>query len=434
MPAHGTADAPVRIDPAVKLDAGAYGTLTGRLVGTGAHGVRVTVPFGAHLEVPSADLTVKGLDRHGDPAASPSAFQLFDDHRDTAMRYTLGYPDAGSTTIRVPLGTYALSALIMTRDEPGNIGSVASVSQLYRPEVTVSGDTAVTLDARAAERIAWDTERASRPSGFAIGLTYGLDGTGRLLAGYATSVPSYAKAIYAQPVRHAEKATFLASARQTAPLARFTSGGGRVLDPLPVQKATEFDGKGTAEVVAIGKGTDADFAAHDLTGKVALVDAGPGGGNAYTWDPAAAKAGAAGVLAAVPDSEGRFQITGPEGVFRRPPSPGTTRSSSRPRPRGRVRQRSAGPAPRPPGARTSTTWRSSRRRRSGPAPSGCATAGSPSPTPATTRSRPAVTPRTGPTYRSACPACPPCGRAAPHCRCAPRSSAPSSSRHRAARA
>ncbi|MHC3814662.1 S8 family serine peptidase [Streptomyces sp. DT9] len=313
VPAHGTADAPVRIDPAVKLDAGAYGTLTGRLVGTGAHGVRVTVPFGAHLEVPSADLTVKGLDRHGDPAASPSAFQLFDDHRDTAMRYTLGYPDAGSTTIRVPLGTYALSALIMTRDEPGNIGSVASVSQLYRPEVTVSGDTTVTLDARAAERIAWDTERASRPSGFAIGLTYGLDGTGRLLAGYATSVPSYAKAIYAQPVRHAEKATFLASARQTAPLARFTSGGGRVLDSLPVQKATEFDGKGTAEVVAIGKGTDADFAAHDLTGKVALVDAGPGGGNAYTWDPAAAKAGAAGVLAAVPDSEGRFQITGPEG-------------------------------------------------------------------------------------------------------------------------
>ncbi|MFI7364944.1 S8 family serine peptidase [Streptomyces sp. NPDC050149] len=313
VPANGTADVPVRIDPAAKLDAGDYGTLTGRLVGTGAHGVRVTVPFGVHLEVPSADLTVKGLDRHGDPAASPSAFQLFDDHRDTAKRYTLGYPAAGSTTIRVPLGTYSLSGLIMTRDEPGNIGSVASVSQLYRPELTVSGDTTVTLDARDAERVAWDTDRASRPNGFAIGLTYGLDSTGRLLAGYATSVPSYAKEIYAQPVRHADKVAFLASARQTAPLARFTSGGGRVLDSLPVQKATEFDGKGTAEVVAIGKGTDADFAAHDLKGKVALVDAGTGGGNAYTWDAAAVKAGAAGVLAAVPDSRGRFQITGPEG-------------------------------------------------------------------------------------------------------------------------
>ncbi|MGW0785724.1 S8 family serine peptidase [Streptomyces sp. NPDC002913] len=314
VPANGTADVPVRIDPAAKLDAGDHGTLTGRLVGTGAHGVRVTVPFGVHLEVPSADLTVKGLDRHGDPAASPSAFQLFDDHRDTARRFTLGYPAAGSTTIRVPLGTYSLSGLIMTRDEPGNVGNVASVSQLYRPELTLSGDTTVMLDARDAERVAWDTDRASRPSGFAIGLTYGLDETGRLLAGYATAVPSYTKEIYAQPVRRADKVTFLASVRQTAPLAQFTTGGGRVLDSLPVQKATEFDGRGSAEVVPIGKGTDAGFAAHDLKGKVALVEAGTGGGNAYIWAAAAAKAGATGVLAAVPDTKGRFQVTGPEGV------------------------------------------------------------------------------------------------------------------------
>ncbi|MCX5415561.1 S8 family serine peptidase [Streptomyces sp. NBC_00059] len=313
VPANGTADVPVRIDPAARLDAGDYGTLTGRLVGTGAHGVRVTVPFGVHLEVPSADLTVKGLDRHGDPASSLSTFQLFDDHRDSARRYTIGFPAAGSTTIRVPFGTYSLGGMIMTRDEPGDIGSVASVSQLYRPELTVSGDTTVTLDARDAEQVAWDTDRASRPNGYAMGLTYGLDDTGRILAGYATAVPSYVKAIYAQPVRRADKVTFLASARQTAPLARFTSGGGRVLDSLPVQKATEFDGKGTAEVVAIGKGTDANFAAHDLKDKVVLVDAGPGGGNAYAWDAAAGTAGAVGVLAAVPDSEGRFQITGPEG-------------------------------------------------------------------------------------------------------------------------
>ncbi|MFD4227475.1 S8 family serine peptidase [Streptomyces sp. NPDC058545] len=314
VPANGTAGVPVRIDPAAKLDAGEYGTLTGRLIGTGAHGVRVTVPFGVHMEVPSADLTVKGVDRHGDPASSPSAFQLLDDHRDTARRYVLGYPAAGSTTIRVPLGTYSLSGLVMTRDEPGDVGSVASVAQLYRPKLTVAGEATVTLDARDAERVSWDTDRASRPNGFAIGLTYGLDGTGRLLAGYATSIPAYTKAIYAQPVRHADKVTFLASARQTAPLARFTSGGGRALDSLPVQKGTEFDGKGSAEVVAIGKGTDANFAAHDLKGKIALVDAGPGGGNAYTWAVAAAKAGAAGVLGAVPDSKGRFQITGPEGA------------------------------------------------------------------------------------------------------------------------
>lgn len=314
VPAGGTAQVPLRIDPSVRLPAGAYGTVTGRLAGTARGGVRVVVPFGVHMEQPSADLTVKGLDRHGDPATSPSTFQVFDDHRDSAARYTMGYPTAGSTTIRVPLGTYALGGTVMTRDEPGNIGSVASVSQLYRPEVTVDGDTTVTLDARDAREISWDTDRPSQPNGFAIGVGFGLDDTRRLKAGYLAAVPSYVKGVYAQPVRRDERLTFLASARQTAPLARLTTAGGRVLDTLPMQKGTEFDGRGSADVVPIGKGTDANFAAHDLRGRIALVDAGVGGGNAFGWERAAQQAGAVGVLAAVPDTKGRFQVTGSEGV------------------------------------------------------------------------------------------------------------------------
>lgn len=314
VPANGTADVPVRIDPSARLDAGAYGTVTGRLVASGAHGVRVTVPFGVHMEEPSADLTVKGLDRHGDPAVSPSTFQVFDDHRDTADRYTLGYPEAGSTTVRVPLGTVAIGGVIMTRDAAGNVGNVASVSQLYDPEVKVTGDTVVTLDAREAQPVTWDTDRPSEPAGFALGTTFGLDESRKLLAGYITSVPSYTKEIYAQRATGDDRLTFLASARQTAPLAELSTPDGRVLDSLPLQKATEFDGKGSAEVVGIGKGTDENFAAHDLTGRIALVDAGTAGGNGYTWAKAAATAGAVGVLAAFPDTEGRFQLTGPEGV------------------------------------------------------------------------------------------------------------------------
>ncbi|MFJ8881956.1 S8 family serine peptidase [Streptomyces sp. NPDC102402] len=314
VPAHGDAGVPVRIDPSARLDAGDYGTVTGRLVGTGAHGTRVTVPFGVHMEEPSADLTVKGLDRHGDPVDSLSTFQLFDDHRDTAKRYTLGYSAAGSTTIRVALGTYALGGVIMTRDVAGNVGSVASVSQLYDAELKVTGDTAVTLDARDAREVSWDTDRPSEPAGFALGTTFGLDTSRKLLAGYVPTVPSYVKGIYAQRTSGDDRLTFLASARQVAPLAELSTPDGRVLDSLPLQKATEFDGKGSAEVVAVGKGTDENFAAHDLKGRIALVDAGTGGGNGYTWATAAAKAGAVGVLAAVPDTEGRFQMSGAEGV------------------------------------------------------------------------------------------------------------------------
>ncbi|WP_043181006.1 S8 family serine peptidase [Streptomyces sp. NRRL F-5123] len=314
VPAHGTADVPVVLDPGARLDSGDYGTVTGRLVATGARGVRVTVPFGAYLEPPSANLTVKGVDRHGDGAASPSTFQLFDDHRDTAKRYTLGYPAAGATTIRVPLGTYSLSGLIMTRDTAGNIGDVASVTQLYDPRVTVRGDTTVTLDARDAARISWRTDRPAQAQGYAVGLAVALDDARERKASYVESVPSYVKEIYAQKVPHAPDLTFLASVRETAPLAALTTGGGRTLDTLPVQMGTEFDGRGSAEVVPIGSGSDAAFAAADLRGKIALVDAGAGGGNGYTWQAAAAKAGAVGVLAAVPGTQGRFQVTGGAGV------------------------------------------------------------------------------------------------------------------------
>ncbi|MEV6109443.1 S8 family serine peptidase [Streptomyces sp. NPDC051940] len=313
VPAGGTAEAAVRIDPSVKLPLGAYGTVTGRLVGT-ADGARVTVPFGVRMEVPSANLTVRGLDRHGDPAADPSTFQLFDDHRDTARRYTLGWPAAGSTTIRVPFGTYAVSGVIMTRDEPGNVGSVASVSQVYEGGVTVDGDTTVGLDARDATEITWDTDRPSEPRGFAMGLGFALDDSRRLMAGYLQSIPSLTKAVYAQPVSGDERLTFMASARLAAPGARLTTSAGRVLDAVPLQKGTEFDGEGTAEVVYIGKGTDANFAAHDLKGRIVLLDAGTGGGNGLTWSRAAKTAGAVGVLAAVPGTVGRFQTTGEPGV------------------------------------------------------------------------------------------------------------------------
>ncbi|MFI1093817.1 S8 family serine peptidase [Streptomyces sp. NPDC020917] len=314
VPAGGSADVPVHLDPSVPLTAGAYGTVTGRLVGTSRDGQRVTVPFGVHMEEPSANLTVNGLDRHGDPAASPSTFQLFDAHRGTARRYTLGYPAAGSTTIRVPLGTYALSGTVMTRDEPGGVGSVASVAQLYRPKVVVNGDTAVTVDARDARAIGWGTDRPSQPRGFAMGISFGLDTTGQLKAGYLTTIPALTEAVYAQQAAGDDRLAFMASARLAAPAAALTSSGGRTLDAVPVQKGTEFDGQGSADLVYIGPGTDAAFAAHDLKGKLVLVDAGTGGGNPYLWSTSAAKAGAIGVLSAVPDTAGRFQFTGPEGV------------------------------------------------------------------------------------------------------------------------
>ncbi|MEI7058444.1 S8 family serine peptidase [Nocardioides sp. CCNWLW239] len=309
VPAGGTADVTFDIDPTVEIPAAAYGVVTGRLVATGANGSRVVAPYSIHLQEPTANLTVRAVDRHGDPAASPSTFQLFDGHRDTARRYTLGSPAAGSTTIRVPYGTYALSGTVMTRDEPGNVGSVASLSQLYRSEIEVDGDTTVTLDARDAEEIAWKTNRPTEAAGFAMGLSYELTDDGVVRAGFLQTIPMLTKAIYAEPARD-DKLAFVASARLAAPRLTMTSSGGRTVDDFPVLLAPEFADDGSAPLVYIGKGTPENFANHDINGKVVLLDAGTGGGNPNTWSTAAVAGGAAGIVAAVPDTVGRFQLSG----------------------------------------------------------------------------------------------------------------------------
>lgn len=309
VPAAGTAEVSLDLDPTVEIPAAAYGVVTGRLIASGAGGERVVAPYAVHLEEPSANLTIRAVDRHGDPAASPSTFQLFDEHRDTARRYTIGYPEAGSTTIRVPHGAYALSATVMTRDEPGNVGSVASLSQLYRSDVEVDGDTTVTLDARDAEPITWKTNRPNEAAGFAMGLTYELTDDGAVRAGFMQTIPMLTKAIYAEPARD-ERLAFVASARLTAPRLEMTSSGGHTVDDVPVQLAPEFSDGGSAELVYIGKGTPENFAKHDIDGKIVLLDAGAGGGNANTWSAPAVAGGAVGVVAAVPDTVGRFQISG----------------------------------------------------------------------------------------------------------------------------
>ncbi|GGU27997.1 S8 family serine peptidase [Nocardioides albus] len=309
VPAAGTAAVSLDLDPTVEIPAAAYGVVTGRLLASGTDGQRVVAPYAVHLEEPSANLTVRAVDRHGDPAADPSTFQLFDEHRDTARRYTIGYPQAGSTTIRVPHGAYALSATVMTRDEPGNVGSVASLSQLYRSEIDVDGDTTVTLDARDAEEITWKTNRPSEAAGFAMGLSYEMTDDGAIRAGFLQTIPMLTKAIYAEPARD-DRLAFVASARLSAPRLEMTSSGGHTVDDVPVQLAPEFSDGGSAELVHIGKGSPENFAKHDIDGKVVLLDAGTGGGNANTWSTAAVAGGAVGVLAAVPDSVGRFQVSG----------------------------------------------------------------------------------------------------------------------------
>ncbi|MFD6176488.1 MULTISPECIES: S8 family serine peptidase [unclassified Isoptericola] len=309
VPAHGTADVPVVVDPAQHVKDGAYGTVTGRLVGVGADGVRVTVPVWAELTPPMATVTVETIDRRGEPADSFSSFQVIDAQRGRSPRYGVG---DGSVQLSLPYGTYDFSGVILTRDAAGHHGQVDSVTQVVDDGVRIDGDTTVRLDARDATELTWRTDRPSEPQGFSIGFTYGLAENGAMRTGTLTTVPSYVNHLFTTRTRVDDRFTFEATARLVAPRLTMTSSGGRTVDDLPVALAPEFDGEVSAPLVSVGPGTTANLEAADVEGKVVLLDAASAvqGGNTLMWDRALKGRGALGVLAYSSSAQGRITTSG----------------------------------------------------------------------------------------------------------------------------
>jgi subtilisin family serine protease len=307
VPAGGTADVPVTIDPTVPLQADDYGTVTARLVGT-AGDTRVTVPFSVLMEGPTASVVVSLTDRFGQAPDSNSSFQVIDVERGRDYRYGVG---SGEVALTLPHGTYEIAGTLLTRDAPGNQGQVASVS-LVHETVTVDGDTTVALDARDARELSWRTDEPTEAQGYSIGYTYALGDEGSRRTGVLTTVPSYVKGLYTSGGRVDDRYTFEATARLVAPGVTFTSTGGRTLDDLPVAFAAAFDGTGSAPVVHVGPGTAENLAAADVEGRIVVVDASSSvqGGNTLAWDRALAGRGAVGLLAYSSTNVGRINLGG----------------------------------------------------------------------------------------------------------------------------
>ncbi|QKJ19798.1 S8 family serine peptidase [Microbacterium hominis] len=309
VPAGGSVDVPVVIDPSVALDPNDYGTVTGRLVGTGAGDVVVTVPFSVHMQVPTSPVTVITKNRLGDGPDSVSSFQMIDTRRGTGSRYTTGN---GSLTLALPHGVYDVAGMLMTRDAAGNQGQVDSVSLVFKRSVKIAGPTTIVLDAREASELAFKADKAAEPRGFSLGYTYGLTTDGRVKTGVLTTIPSYVKHLYTTPGSVDGAFTFSATARLVAPGVALTSSGGHTVDDLAVANAPEFDGVGSAPLLHIGAGTAANLQAADVAGKLLLIDANPAvqGGNPVLWNQQLRNRGAVGVLAYSTSTEGRIYLSG----------------------------------------------------------------------------------------------------------------------------
>ncbi|MFH9956142.1 S8 family peptidase [Streptomyces roseolus] len=144
VPAGGTAEVELTADTRV---GGTDGTFTGYVTATGA-GLSVRTAAVAVREAESYDLTVRTLGRDGADArdfantltgvAGPAAgFQTRIDN------------EPGSHTLRVPKGSYTLNTAVY--EDPSDY--TKGTDWIAQPRLDVSGDTAVTVDARATKPV-----------------------------------------------------------------------------------------------------------------------------------------------------------------------------------------------------------------------------------------------------------------------------------------
>ncbi|MFI5771577.1 S8 family serine peptidase [Streptomyces sp. NPDC051658] len=183
VPAGATVQVPVRIDPTARLKAAQYGAVTGRIMATGSK-AHVSVPVTLYVQPETVTLRVKVIDRNGKPAAGASSLDLVSLDTDKGERRS----NQGATEqmYSVRPGDYALAGFVATYDADN---AAESIGYLGRPQLRITRDTTVVLDARKAHRLSVQTDRPSTVSHTTFSYARTWDDTwqlsGSLMAGSA---------------------------------------------------------------------------------------------------------------------------------------------------------------------------------------------------------------------------------------------------------
>ncbi|MFF3492619.1 S8 family serine peptidase [Streptomyces sp. NPDC002795] len=292
VPAGGTAQVPLAVDPTAHLKKAQYGDVTGRVLATGPGGVHLSTPFSLYVQAETVTLRVKVVDRQGNPATAGSSLDLVG--TDDASGERRVNDGAADQTYQVRPGAYALSAFVATPETEGAM--IGSATFLGRPQLNLTKDTTVVLDARKAHRLSVKTDRESEVRGATLGFarTFGEDNWlhaasiqgSRTVRGYYADVQG--------EVRDGDF-EFDSFWRAAAPqISEFGVVDGPELHPVTGStNSSNLDGTGTSEIVSAGAGTADELAA--AKGKLALVKL-PDGGSPNTVAQAAIKAGVKGVV------------------------------------------------------------------------------------------------------------------------------------------
>ncbi|WP_043622163.1 S8 family peptidase [Nonomuraea candida] len=326
VPAKGTARA------TVTLKAAEAGTLRQELT---AGGLRTLLT--ASVDVERVELRVRGIARDGRPGRG--GFTVLDlDAGTLAGRVLPGDPAQPCTDARygtgtcllVRPGTYSVLGHIFTMpagQDSTAPGTPLNESLLGDPEVTITKDTEIVLDARKAVEVEVETpdHETKRNTGAAAALMWYRAGErGTALRGGTTITPGgqIEERLFVQPTRKVTKGTFVVSTRWRlkAPEIAFSAPGLRLtpeyVDPVQFSDfSTDYprlDGTRLLLAVDAGRGSAAEIAARDLRGRLAVIRR-TDGVPVATQANAAAAAGAA-MVAVYGDRPGADVTTGGGGV------------------------------------------------------------------------------------------------------------------------
>ena len=296
VPAQGSATVDLVLDTA-RGEPGVYG---GYLTARAGDGTTVRTPVGYHQEPHMVELTVRGIGRDGRPAPGSATVVDVEDGSVNATRNLDGDPAApctddpyaSSTCVRVPVGTYSVLGFVDTMPayvEPGAFGTPLNRSLAGDPELEITEDTEVVLDARLATEVVVDTpDHETKPNvGAAMAIAYHrVPETGSAVDVGRSMWPGalLEERLFMQPMEAVSTGGFAAYTRwrlEAPQIALDVVGEQQVrLEPqyYPASAFSDFsrqfpmlDGELETEIVDAGIGRPGDVATADVEGAVALI-------------------------------------------------------------------------------------------------------------------------------------------------------------------
>ncbi|WP_433013050.1 S8 family peptidase [Kribbella sp. CA-294648] len=300
VPAGGSIDVPLTLDPA-KLDRGMH---SGWIVATGPNGLVTHTAVGTLKAGPKHKVTLRAVDRDGRPTGVPVVSLFGDNSRSDVLAWIR---DGEEYTAEVEEGTYLVHSLV----EDYNVEN-ENVSLFTDPNISVTKDTEIVIDARKAVPITITTPKPSEQNAVLSYYVNRVYGNGRSIS-HGVMHFSTVKQVLVTATKPVADGSFEFSSRWqlVAPIVQASISG--ITGPLDINllhRSPSYEGKKRFPLVTAGP----DLAG--VKGAIAVLPSsedGTGEGSEQDQIAAAAKAGAAGVILVRPPGWSAWTVWTPIG-------------------------------------------------------------------------------------------------------------------------